>query len=150
MYDTTYILLDIFPIIFNLYLLFKNELKFAEEKLEIFDSLFFWDIPKATISTESKVYFGFESQIRSKISSTLPPNKYIWQKSADGNAFHCIDINERKYYGTDHLKNRSLVLQNTTFDDILYFRLLVGNLIGVCVSNTVHLNVTGSMFSHVM
>lgn len=31
MYDTKYILLDIFSVIFNMYLLFKNELKVASE-----------------------------------------------------------------------------------------------------------------------
>lgn len=111
---------------------------------------FFLDIPKATISTESKVYLGSTAQIRSEISSTLLPNKHEWQKSFDGNEFHCIDINERKYHGTDGLKNPLLVISNTTFDDILYYRLLVWNIIGGCDSNTVYLNVIGSMLTHVM
>lgn len=41
------------------------------------------------------------------------------------------------------------MIENTTFDDILYYRLLVWNIIGDCVSNTLYLNVTGSMCSHV-
>lgn len=117
----------------------------------IFDSLiFFPDIPKVTISTDSKVYLGSTTQIRSKVSSTLPLSKYEWQKSVDGNVFQCIDINELKYRGTDGLKNPLLVISNTTSDDILYYRLSVWNIIGGCVSNTVYLNVIGSMFSHVM
>lgn len=103
-----------------------------------------FDIPSATISTESKVYLGFETKIRSKVSSTLQRNKYEWQKSVDGIAFQCIDINERKYYGSNPLNTSSLVIQKPTFDDMIYYRLWVGNIIGVCVSNTVYLNVTGN------
>lgn len=103
-----------------------------------------FDIPKATISTESKFYLGSAAQISSKISSTLPPNKHEWQKSFDGNVFYCIDINERKYHETDGLKNPFLVISNTTSDDILYYRLLVWNKIGSCVSNRVFLNVIGN------
>lgn len=108
--------------------------------------IFFSDIPKASISTESKVYLGSATQISSKVSSTLQPNKYEWQNSVEGSAFHCIDIDKRKYDRIHLLNNPLLVIKNTTFDDILYYRLLVGNLFGDCVSNTVYLNVTGSMF----
>lgn len=80
------------------------------------------------------------------MSSSLPLIKYEWQTSVDGNAFQCIDINERKYQENDGY----LVIPNTTSDDILYYRLLVWNIIGGCVSNIVYLNVTGSMFSLVM
>lgn len=122
-----------------------------QKKIGNIDSLiFFPDIPKATISTVSKVYFGSTTQIMSKVLSFLPLSKYEWQKSFDGNEFHCIDINERKYHGTDCFKSRLLVISNTTSDDILYYRLLVWNIIGSCVSNTVFLDVLGSMFSHVM
>eukprot|EP00105_Crassostrea_gigas_P015056 XP_011431935.1 PREDICTED: uncharacterized protein LOC105331445 isoform X7 [Crassostrea gigas] len=103
-----------------------------------------FDIPKATISTESKVYLGSTAQIKSEVSSTLPLSKYEWQKSVDGNAFECMDINERKYHGTCNFMNPLLLIQNTTFDDILYYRLLVWNRIGGCVSNTIYLNVTGN------
>lgn len=105
---------------------------------------FFLDIPKATISTESKVYFGSTTQIRSKVSSTLPLSKYKWQKSVDGNVFHFINFNEIKRHKTE------LMIPSTTFDDIRHYRLLVWNILGGCVSNTVYLNVIGSMFSHVM
>lgn len=111
--------------------------------------IIFSDIPTATISKESNVFFGFETQIRATVSSTLPLNTYKWQKSVDGTAFHFIDINAGKYHGSDYLKDTSLVLQKPTFDDMLYYCLLVGNLIGDRVSNTVYLDVTGSMFTHV-
>ncbi|XP_052708658.1 uncharacterized protein LOC128183596 [Crassostrea angulata] len=103
------------------------------------------NIPKATISTESKVYLGSTAQIRSEVSSALPLNKYEWQSSVDGNVFHCIGIDKLKYHATDPcLLDPSLVIRNTTFDDIRHYRLLVWNTIGDCVSNTVYLNVTGN------
>ncbi|XP_065927180.1 uncharacterized protein [Magallana gigas] len=103
-----------------------------------------FDIPKATISTESNVYLGSTTQIRSEVLSTPSISKYEWKKSVDGNAFQCIVINERNYHGSGNLMNPLLVIKDTTFDDILYYRLLVENFIGVCVSNTVYLNVTGN------
>lgn len=137
---------------FNCICYLNNELKVAKENWEYSTVYFFPGIPKATISTESKVYLGFTAQIRSKVSSNLPLSKYKWQKSVDGNAFEYIDNNERipVYNGTGQLMNPSLLIRNTTFDDILYYRLLVWNRIGGCVSNTVYLNVTGSMFSQVI
>lgn len=111
---------------------------------------FFSDIPKATISTKSKVYLRSTAQIKSKVSSTLPLNKYEWQSSVDGNVFHSIGIDKLKYHATDCLKKPSLVIRKTTFDDIRHYRLMVWNAIGDGVSNTVYLNVTGSMFLHVM
>nr|XP_034332290.1 uncharacterized protein LOC105331445 isoform X1 [Crassostrea gigas] len=103
-----------------------------------------FDIPKATIATESEVSLGSTAQITSKVSSTLPLSEFKWQSSVDGNAFECIDVNERKYHGSCHLINPLLLIQNTTFDDILYYRLLAWNKIGGCVSNTVILNVIGN------
>lgn len=135
----------------NLFWLFNKWIESYKRKLGIFDSLiFFPDIPKATISTASKVYLGSTTQISSKVSSTLPLSKYKWQKGFDGNEFQCIGINEGKFYETDGLQNPFLFIPNTTSDDILYYRLLVTNIIGGCVSNTVFLNVIGSMFIHVM
>lgn len=129
-------------------MLFKNELK-VQKKIRNIRHLFS-DLPEATISTESKVYLGSTTGIMSKVSSFLPLNKHNWQKSVDGNEFQCIDINEQKYHGTGGLKNPLLVISNTTSDDILHYRLSVWNIIGGCVSNTVDINVIGSMFSHVM
>lgn len=130
-----------------MYWLFKQLIESCKRKLGIFDSLiFFPDIPKATIATESEVSLGSTAQITSKVSSTLPLSEFKWQSSVDGNAFECIDVNERKYHGSCHLINPLLLIQNTTFDDILYYRLLAWNKIGGCVSNTVFLNVIGSMF----
>lgn len=149
MYDTKNILSNIFTVISNLYLLFKNELK-VYKKIRNIWHLFFPDLPEATISTELQVYLGSAAEIRSKVSSTPPLNEFKWQKSVDGNKFQCIDINKREYHGTDGLKNPFLVIPITTFDDILHYRLLVRNIFGGCVSNTVYINVTGSMFSRVM
>lgn len=107
---------------------------------------FFPDIPSAKISVNSKVYFGSKSNIWSYISSTPRPNKAEWQKSVDGDVFHSIDINKQEYNGSS--KNPcypSLVIQKTTFENMLYYRLRVWNGIGECVSNTVFLDVNGSM-----
>lgn len=125
-------------------------MKVAKENCEYSTIYFSPDIPKATISTESNVYLGSTTQIRSEVLSTPSISKYEWKKSVDGNAFQCIVINERNYHGSGNLMNPLLVIKDTTFDDILYYRLLVENFIGVCVSNTVYLNVTGSMFSLIM
>lgn len=109
--------------------------------------IFFPDIPSAKILVDSKVFFGSELKIWPCISSTPRPNKAEWQKSVDGDVFHCIDIDKQEYNGSaKDPKFPSLVIQNTTFENMLYYRLRVWNGIGECVSNTVFLDVTGSMF----
>jgi hypothetical protein len=61
--------------------------------------------------------------------------------------FETIDMKHPKYFGSNTDPNNPvLLLTKATSDDKLYYRLLVWNKIGQCVSNTVHLNVTGGMF----
>lgn len=94
---------------------------------------------------DSPVCFGSETTIRSVISTSLPtPEKIEWQKSKDGVDFYPIKY--AKYpQSTDNSTCPSFVINNVSFDDKLYYRLLVWNGIGKGVSNTVYLNVTGSM-----
>lgn len=102
------------------------------------------DVPNVKIFEVSPVCFGYETTIQSEVSSILQLDKYEWQKSKDGNDFQCIG--EREYFGnTDILTCPIHVIPKTTFADKLYYRLLVWNGVGESVSNTIFLNVTGSM-----
>lgn len=104
----------------------------------------FSDIPSVKIFEDSSVCFGSETTIRSVISSTPPPEKTEWQKSMDGINFSCIRY--AKYpQSTDNSTCPPFVIKKTSFDDGVFYRLLVWNAIGESVSNTVYLNVTGSM-----
>jgi hypothetical protein len=92
------------------------------------------------------VYVGSESRIYSKITACPLPEGVSWQKSSDEVKFETIDVKKPKYFGSSlDPNNPVLFFTKATFDDKLYYRLLVWNKIGQCVSNTVHLNVTGGM-----
>lgn len=105
---------------------------------------FFTEAPSVKILVDSSVCFGSTTTIKSEVSSTPKPKKIEWQKSKDGIDFHCT---EKRLYvrSTDIFTSPSYVIPKTTFTDKLYYRLLVWNEIGESVSNTVYLNVTGSM-----
>lgn len=69
-----------------------------------------------------------------------------WQKSIDGQNFRCINVNDPKFEGSSpNPKSPLLVITNTTFDDVLYYRLRVWNTIGESFSNTLRINVIKSM-----
>lgn len=107
-------------------------------------SYYLIDVPGVRIFVDSPVYFGSETTIGSEVSSIPTPDKFEWQKSKDGNDFYCIGKPE--YFGsTGILTCPFLVIPKTSFADKLYYRLLVWNGIGESVSNTIFLNVTGSM-----
>lgn len=83
----------------------------------------------------------------SKDSSVPSLDGVKWQKSLDGVTFKCIDITKPRYYGSSiKPKAPSLVIPKTTFEDAFHYRLFVWNKIGEHVSNTLRLNVTGSMY----
>lgn len=105
---------------------------------------FFTDVPSVIIFANSPVCFGSKTIIKSKISSTTTPEKIEWQKSKDEIDFHCIKepIILRT---TASFECPSYVIPKTTFTDKLFYRLLVWNENGEGVSNTVYLDVTGSM-----
>jgi hypothetical protein len=103
-------------------------------------------IPSATISTDVPVYVGSATKIHSKITACPLPEVVSWQKSSDEVTFETIDVKKPKYFGSSlDPSNPFLFFAKATFDDKLYYRLLVRNKIGQRVSNTVYLNVTGSM-----
>lgn len=105
---------------------------------------FFTDIPCVKILVDSPVRFGSETIIKSVISSTPTPEKIEWQSSKEGILYYCIG--KPSCFGrSDIFKMPSLVIPKTTFNDKLHYRLLVWNGIGESVSNSVYLNVTGSM-----
>lgn len=112
---------------------------------------YFLDVPSVDIEVNPTVYFGSKATITAVVSSTPPPEQVIWQKSKDENNFYCIDITKPNYYGSNDIPFKPLlVILKATFDDKLNYRLLVRNKIGESISETVHLNVTGSkiLFLH--
>lgn len=93
---------------------------------------------------DSPVSFESETTVKSVISSTPTPEKIEWQKSKDGINFHSIE-NANTSENTKFSTCPFLKINKATFADKLYYRLLVWNRIGESVSNTIFLNVTGSM-----
>lgn len=108
---------------------------------------YFLDIPGVEIPSKSKVIFGSETRFDCHVSGNPPPDKVEWQNSIDGTTFHPIDIDGDKHCGssTDPLSS-FLLVRNADFNDQQYYRIVVSNLIGKCISNTLFLQVTGSMF----
>lgn len=106
---------------------------------------FIADIPNVEISTEQHIYVGFETRFTSRIVSCPSPDGVEWQQSNDGKTFESINIKQLKYYGSS-CNSRSPLLKITevTFEDKLYYRLLVWNTIGKQYSNIVFLDVKGS------
>lgn len=138
-------------------MLYQLFLTFSSDKKKIFSSHlnnyfeikfidFIADIPKVKISTEQQVYFGSATTLTSNIFSCPSPDGVEWQKSNDGKTYDSIYIRQSKYNGSNS-KHESplLVIPKVTFEDKLHYRLLVWNKIGEQYSNTVFLNVIGSM-----
>lgn len=106
----------------------------------------FADIPNANIVTDSEIVFGSKTIIKALISSCPSICGMEWQKSIDRHIFSSINVVDPKHEGSSlDPESPLLVITNTTFDDVLYYRLRVWNTIGEHFSNTLHLNVTGSM-----
>lgn len=107
-------------------------------------SFFFTDVPIVQISVDSQVCCGSESTIKSLVSSIPTPKKIEWQNSKDGIDF--FRISKPEFFETDDsFTCPFFLIPETTFADKRYYRLLVWNGIGESVSNTVYLNITGSM-----
>lgn len=105
---------------------------------------FFTDVPIVQISVDSQVCCGSESTIKSLVSSIPTPKKIEWQNSKDGIDF--FRISKPEFFETDDsFTCPFFLIPETTFADKRYYRLLVWNGIGESVSNTVYLNITGSM-----
>lgn len=102
------------------------------------------DFPNAEISTEQQPYIGSKTMFTSRIVSCPSPDGAEWQQSNDGKTFESITISKPKYYGSScEPKSPLLIIPNVTFEDKLYYRLLVWNTIGEQYSNTVFLDVKG-------
>lgn len=94
---------------------------------------------------DSPIHFGSDTIIKSVVSPTPTPEKTEWQKSKDGTNFHLIGQPNIYLDSTENFKTPFLVIPKTTFADRLYYRLWVWNKFGKSPSNTLYLNVTGSM-----
>lgn len=106
---------------------------------------FIADVPNAEISTEQQIYFGSETRFTSRIASCPSHYKVEWQQSHDRKTFKSIIISKPKYFGSScNPKSPLLIIPKVTFEDKLYYRLVVWNMIGEQYSNTVFLDVKGS------
>lgn len=109
----------------------------------------FSDVPRVEIVSELTICFGSKATIVSVVTSTPSPEIAVWQMSKDGIHFQSMDINDVNYIeSNEHPECPVLVISKATFNDKLYYRLLMWNIIGKGVSNTVYLNVTGSMIHY--
>lgn len=69
-----------------------------------------------------------------------------WQKSIDGQNFSCINVNDPNFKGSSqNPKSPLLVITNTTFEDVFFYRLRVQNKTGESFSNTLRIDVIKSM-----
>lgn len=98
------------------------------------------DVPSVELLEVSPIFCGSKTTIKSVILSTPTPEIIEWQTSRDGVDFHSMK-KAKHFDNTDS----SFVIHKATFADKLYYRLRVWNAIGETISNTVYLNVTGSM-----
>lgn len=102
----------------------------------------FADIPILNIVTDSEIVFGSTTIITAFISSCPSICLMEWQKGNDRQNFSSIDVKDPKYEGSSFgPKLPLLVITNTTFEDVLNYRLRVWNKDGEIFSNTLHLNV---------
>ncbi|XP_062578640.1 muscle M-line assembly protein unc-89-like, partial [Saccostrea cucullata] len=106
-------------------------------------------ISVVTAIKELSVPFGDSALIQAKIVSCPPVENISWQKSTSGEShaekFQTINVNLSKYSGTTlDSTNPKLVIRQTTFQDRVFYQLLVSNGIGRCVSSSTFLDVKGS------
>lgn len=108
---------------------------------------FFLDIPRIEILSKSKVTFGSETRLNCDVCGYPPPDKVEWQNSVDGTTFNPIDIDGDKHFGSStDPRSPYLLVRNATVKDQQYYRVIVSNLLGKCISKALFLQVTGSMF----
>lgn len=94
------------------------------------------------IVIDSEIVFGSKTIIKAITSSCQSICEMEWQKSIDRQNFSSIDVEDPKYEGSSPgPKLPLLVITNTTFEDVLYYRLRIWNKDGEIFSNTLHLNV---------
>lgn len=105
-----------------------------------------FDVPNATLSTEnSEVVFRSETKVKSLVTSCPKPDGVEWQKSKDGINFLGIDINKPHYHGSSlNRESPLLLISNTVFKDMSYYRIRVWNKIGEHLSDPLYIDVKGS------
>lgn len=107
---------------------------------------FFVDVPKLVIVSPSKVFLGSKTVFKAFMSSVPSPFVVEWQKSIDEENFSRINVNDPKYEGSnENSKSPLLVITNTTFEDVVYYKLRIRNAIGESFSNTLRIKVIKSM-----
>lgn len=98
-----------------------------------------------------KVIFGSDTRFDCNVYGYPSPDKVKWQNSIDGTKFYPIDTDLDKYFGSSSGPSSPfLLVRNTSFKDQQYYRIVVSNAIGECISKTLFLRVTGSMFVHLL
>lgn len=110
---------------------------------------FLIDIPRAEIqsTTNLKVIFGSDTRFDCNVSGYPPPDNVEWQNSLDGTTFHPINIDGDKYFESSSGPcSLFLLVRNANFEDQQYYRVVVSNAIGECISHNIFLQVTGGMF----
>lgn len=89
---------------------------------------------------------GSKTVFKPLMSYMQSPFGVEWQKSIDGQNFSCINVNDPNFKGSSrNPKSPLLVITNTTFEDVLYYRLRVQNKTGESFSNTLRIYVIKSM-----
>lgn len=92
------------------------------------------------------MFLGSKTVFKPLLSYMQSPFGVEWQKSIDGQNFSCINVNDPNFKGSSrNPKSPLLVITNTTFEDVLYYRLRVQNKTGESFSNTLRIYVIKSM-----
>nr|XP_034324490.1 uncharacterized protein LOC117689028 isoform X4 [Crassostrea gigas] len=101
-------------------------------------------LPRPHLLSSTTTIHGSKTTINCRISSCPSPEEVQWQKSSNGTTFSSVDVKDPKYHGSNEdLCTPFLIIPKTTFDDCLYYRIIVRNKIGECKSDTFFLEVTG-------
>lgn len=109
---------------------------------------FLIDIPSAEIvsTSNSKIICGSDTRLNCIVSGYPSPGVVEWQHSLDGTEFVDIDTDTNTYLrSSSGLRSHSLLVMKATLNQQRYYRVFVSNNIGKCTSNTLFLQVTGSM-----
>lgn len=99
--------------------------------------------PNAEIlsTTNLKVICGSDTKFDCNVSGHPRPDQVVWQNSHNGIDFFRIDADPVNFI----LSPQSLILRNATMNHQQYYQAVASNNIGMCTSNTLFLQVTGSM-----
>lgn len=108
----------------------------------------FIDIPSAEIlsTSNSKVICGSDTRIDCILSGHPPSDRVEWQNSVDGQKFFSIDADsDNLLRRRNGIFSHSLLVRKATVNHQQYYRVVASNNIGMCTSNKLFLQVTGSM-----